>query len=312
MSRRYAGAGARSGTRREPTLARHRWAASLGPAPDEGQPGKGRLSGALLGDAPATGAPAEGSPDWDASGQAAVAVERTPATFRWRSGRNAAVLLAVISMLLAGWFWWQAVDGAPRVQPLGQPPGPEMSDAAGPGGDNGTVSDGAPANADPAAAGLPGATLASVIVVHVAGAVARPGVVLLPRGSRVHEAIKAAGGSTRTADLDRLNLAAILEDGQKILVPVLGGPDPVEPSGPSTATGGAGTSGSGEAPAGKINLNTADVEELATLPRVGPVLAQRIVDWRTQHGGFGRVEELDAVEGVGPKLLEALLPLVRV
>jgi competence protein ComEA len=149
-------------------------------------------------------------------------------------------------------------------------------------------------------------------VVHVAGAVAKAGVVELPRGSRVNEAIKAAGGSTPAADLDRLNLAAVVEDGQRILVPERGGPDPAEPAVDPSAAAGTGVSGGTPPPAGKINLNSAGVEELATLPRVGPVLAQRIVDWRQQHGSFGSVEELDAVEGVGPKLLEALRPLVRV
>ena len=75
---------------------------------------------------------------------------------------------------------------------------------------------------------------------------------------------------------------------------------------------GAGSAGSAAAGGTKINLNTAGIEELSTLPRVGPVLAQRIVDWRKQHGRFQTVDELDAVDGVGPKLLEALLPLVRV
>jgi competence protein ComEA len=83
---------------------------------------------------------------------------------------------------------------------------------------------------------------------------------------------------------------------------------PGGPGAPGSPTGGVGS----PSEAGKINLNTAGAEELATLPRVGPVLAQRIVDWRTQHGQFQRVEELDAVDGVGPKMLAALLPLVRV
>ncbi|HET6269776.1 MAG TPA: helix-hairpin-helix domain-containing protein, partial [Arthrobacter sp.] len=107
--------------------------------------------------------------------------------------------------------------------------------------------------------------------------------------------------------------------GQKILVPARGDPGsaeplPGEPAGSAGAgSAGAGTDGEGAAPGGgKIDLNTAGVEELGTLPRVGPVLAQRIVDWRKQHGRFQTVEELDAVDGVGPKMLEALLPRVRV
>ena len=150
---------------------------------------------------------------------------------------------------------------------------------------------------------------------HVAGAVVRAGIVELPKGSRLHEAIAAAGGSAPGADPDQLNLAAVLEDGQKVLVPRQGETVPAGPA-PAGGTGAPGSptgSGDGTVPAaGKVNLNTAGVDELATLPRVGPVLAQRIVEWRVQHGRFQRVEELDAVDGVGPKLLASLLPLVRV
>jgi len=321
MSRRYPKAGALSEPRKGSELARHRWAASLGPAPDQ----------ALLPDAPDTGTTAEGPADWagsdwagsdgagsDAAGLNGATESPTPAAYRWRSSRRAAALLAVVSVLLAGWFWWQAADGAPRVQALGSPPGPEAVAGSAAGVDVDAGPGGLPATADPAAADLPVTTAPGSIVVHVAGAVARAGVVRLPRGSRIHEAIKAAGGSTRAADLDRLNLAAILEDGQQVLVPERGSPDLRDPPGPSTNAGGTGSPGGAGTPsnlgaaAGKINLNTASVEELATLPRVGPVLAQRIVDWRKQHGNFGRAEELDAVEGIGPKLLEALLPLVRV
>jgi competence protein ComEA len=138
----------------------------------------------------------------------------------------------------------------------------------------------------------------------------------------MHEALAAAGGPTGSAEPDRLNLAAVVEDGQKIVVPERGQPDAAPGGAPGSSgngadpadSGGAGSGTSGGAAAGgsKINLNTAGVEELGTLPRVGPVLAQRIVDWRKQHGRFQTVDELDAVDGVGPKLLEALLPLVRV
>lgn len=293
MSRRYLGAGPRSAV--HPGPARHRWAASLGPTRQEAL-----LDAAAPADAPA--GPSEG------------ATAGFPAPrFRWRTGRRAAGLLAAISLLLGGWFWWQAAVGVPRAQPLGEPSRAGTEDRAGsagagvgeprPGGSDGS----GPAAAEPSVAATGG-----LIVIHVAGAVAHPGIVRLPAGSRLHEAITAAGGSTGTGDLDRLNLAAILEDGQKILVPERGSADAAD----SGVGAGAGADGSGapggSGPPAKVNLNTAGVEELATLPRVGPVLAQRIVDWRKQHGRFGSVEELDAVEGVGPKLLEALLPLVRV
>ena len=162
-------------------------------------------------------------------------------------------------------------------------------------------------------------------MVHVAGAVKKAGVVKLPKGSRVHDAIVAAGGGTAAADLNQLNLASVLEDGQKIYVPRQGEPLQQEaaapggqpagstPTGSGTAGTGSAASDSGSGTAGaKVNLNTATAEELDGLPRVGPVLAQRIVDWRAEHGNFKAVEELDAVDGVGPKMLEALLPLVTV
>jgi competence protein ComEA len=144
------------------------------------------------------------------------------------------------------------------------------------------------------------------LVVHVAGAVRSPGVYRLAPGSRIHDAIAVAGGASPDADLHRLNLAAPLEDGVRILVPLPG--DAVE-SMPSSAPGGATT---GPGTRGKINVNTASAEDLAGLPRVGPVLAQRIVEHRSQHGRFSSPEDLDAVPGIGTKMLESLLPLVTV
>jgi competence protein ComEA len=302
MSRRYPGPEPRSGPRNESGLARHRWAATLGAARDDALLDGGLLAEVLSDDVPLDAGPAAEAPAPEAAAGTA---------FRWRTGRRAAALLAVIAVLLGGWFWWQAADGAPRVQPLGKPPGSEPAGGAATGGPGGQSARGGA----PAATAGPAAAAGGTIVVHVAGAVASPGVLELPGGSRLYEAIKAAGGSTAAADLDRLNLAAVLEDGQKVLVPERGSPDAAgtaDAAGPLAGSDGAGTGGGTGPPAAKINLNTAGVEELATLPRVGPVLAQRIVDWRKQHGRFRSVEELDAVEGVGPKLLAALLPLVRI
>lgn len=233
-----------------------------------------------------------------------------PSRLRWRTGRGAAALLCLLALALLGWFWWQAANSAADVSPpssisaeAGNVPAPEPENEPVP-------APGESAKQDE------GETPGSVIV-HVAGAVRRAGIVELPRGSRLHQAIEAAGGSAPDADSDQLNLAAVLEDGQKVLVPRKG---ETLPSGDAPA-GGTGNTGGGDGQAGadgpstsagKVNLNTAGVEQLATLPRVGPVLAQRIVDWRAEHGNFRRVEELDAVDGVGPKMLAALLPLVRV
>jgi competence protein ComEA len=241
---------------------------------------------------------------FDGQGPAGSASEvGAPGAVRVRAGTGlrAAALLGLVAVVLGCCFWWQAGTGGARVVPLSQTapaaeeePAPASATRATPSGDG--------SSAGPES-----------ITVHVAGAVATPGVVQLPPGSRLHEAIRAAGGATATADPDRLNLAAVLEDGQKVFVPARGEPDQ---AGASAAGAGPPASGAGGAVPGgdghKINLNTAGVEELGTLPRVGPVLAQRIVDWRRQHGRFRTVQELDAVDGIGPKLLEALLPLVSV
>lgn len=234
--------------------------------------------------------------------------------FRWRTGTRVAVLLGVVSVLLGAWFWWRVAVSAPTVVPLG-----DVSSAAGEAAAAGGSTE-APPGASPGAGASGGAT-AGKIVVHVAGAVGRAGVVELPPGSRIHEAITAAGGSTAAADLNRLNLAAVLEDGQKIYVPQAGEGTPEGApiddggaAGSGTASGGAGSGAGGTSGAAgtKVDLNTASVEELGTLPRVGPVLAQRIVAWRKEHGKFKTIQELDAVDGVGPKMLETLLPLVKV
>ncbi len=143
-----------------------------------------------------------------------------------------------------------------------------------------------------------------MVVVHVVGQVREPGLQRLPPGSRVADALAAAGGATRGADLARVNLARVLVDGEQVVVPAPGDPDP--PGAPAAGTGGG--SGAG-AP---VSLNTADLAGLDTLPGVGPVLAQRIVDWRSQHGRFTSVDELGEVSGIGEKLLERLRPLVTV
>jgi competence protein ComEA len=220
-----------------------------------------------------------------------------------------AVLVGVLGLLLGGWFWWDVAASTPKVTPLSDVGSPEGS--ARPDGGAAAAPQGGPdePGGGPAAGGTPGAK----IVVHVAGAVNTAGVVELPQGSRVHEAIAAAGGSAAGADLNRLNLAAVLTDGQKIHVPrtgeVIDEVAGVPPAGPAAGGAGSGDSAAGGA---KIDLNSATAEELGGLPRVGPVLAQRIVDWRKEHGRFSTVGELDAVDGVGPKMLNALLPLVRV
>lgn len=149
-----------------------------------------------------------------------------------------------------------------------------------------------------------GAAAAGEVVVDVAGKVRRPGIVVLPVGSRVVDALEAAGGARRGVDLQPLNLARLLVDGEQIVV---GAAAPAPPAG---AVAGAGPTGS--APAGLVNLNTATPAELEALPGVGPVTAAAIVEWRTRHGGFTSVEDLLEVHGIGEVTLERLAALVTV
>ncbi|MFH8517899.1 helix-hairpin-helix domain-containing protein [Streptomyces gelaticus] len=142
------------------------------------------------------------------------------------------------------------------------------------------------------------------IVVDVSGKVRRPGIRQLPSGARVADALRAAGGVRNGADLTGLNRARVLTDGEQIVVGA--------PSGPSAAGGPLGSVAGGGtgSPAGPVSLNTATAEQLDTLPGVGPVLAQHIVDYRTQHGGFRSVDELREVNGIGDRRFADLQPLV--
>lgn len=139
------------------------------------------------------------------------------------------------------------------------------------------------------------------IVVDVSGKVRRPGVHRLPSGSRVTDALRAAGGVRAGTDLTGLNRARVLTDGEQVIV---GGPAP-----PGRAATGSGMGGAQAA--GPVSLNSATVEQLDTLPGVGPVLAQHIVDYRAQYGGFRSVDELREVNGIGDRRFADLQPLVR-
>ena len=152
-----------------------------------------------------------------------------------------------------------------------------------------------------------------LIYVHVGGAVGRPGLYQLPIGARVNDAVRLAGGPTDKAELDALNLAAKVKDGDKVLVPQRGAPGPNGAApGAAPASGGAGAATSSAAGAAVVNLNAATVAELETLPGIGPALAQRIISYREQHGGFRRVEDLLEVPGIGPKKFEELKAHVTV
>ncbi|WP_051324625.1 ComEA family DNA-binding protein [Candidatus Solirubrobacter pratensis] len=142
------------------------------------------------------------------------------------------------------------------------------------------------------------------LVIDVAGAVRKPGVYRMAQGDRVEDALKEAGGATAHADLSQLNRAAKLEDGRQILVPRRA------PRGRPAAA--AATAAAPSTPAQPVNLNTATLEQLDTLDGVGPATAQKIIDFRTAHGGFGSIDELDQIPGIGEKKLAALREQVTV
>ena len=141
------------------------------------------------------------------------------------------------------------------------------------------------------------------VTVDVAGAVKKPGVYQLASSERVEDALKRAGGPTRRADLSQINRAAKLEDGRQILVPLRASRTTAPAAAAATASA---------APDQPVNLNTATLEQLDTLDGVGPATAQKILDYRTEHGGFGTVDELDQIPGIGEKRLAALREHVRV
>jgi competence protein ComEA len=194
-------------------------------------------------------------------------------------------LLAGLALAIgvAGWF---ALRAAPRAVPA-----PEVRTTP-----VATVSPGSAATGT-SASPSPGGT----VVVDVAGRVRRPGIARLPAGSRVVDALRQAGGARGGVDLSSLNLARVLVDGEQILVgPVPGGAGPTQ-AGPGPAGGPAGQSG-------RVSLNSADLAQLETLPGVGPVTAQKILDWRAEHGAFSSVDELLEVDGIGAKTLAEISP----
>jgi competence protein ComEA len=163
---------------------------------------------------------------------------------------------------------------------------------------------------DPDAAAVAGdstsTSAAGSVLAHAAGAVAAPGVYELPAGSRVSDLVAAAGGAAADADLNRVNLAAPVEDGQQVYVPRIGEAAPSGDTGGPAATGGEGS------PPGRIDVNTASAEALDELPGIGPAIAQAIISYRDEHGPFGSVDELVEVPGIGEAKLAQLRDLITV
>lgn len=270
----------------------------------------------------------------------------TTRSTRWGLSPRVLLLVAVLALVAVVWGVTQ-FSAAPRAEQIASPSasaesvqavGAQQSPGAQPGTQPGAQSTAQP-SANPSESAQGGASGEATVRVHVAGAVNNPGVYTLPAQGRTVDAIAAASGAAADADLDRVNLAGTLSDGVQIYVPHRGetaAPAQIQPNG-GTANAGQGNSANGAAQNGAsqggtqpqpartltasgsaqkgstpVNINTATAEELQTLPRIGPAMAQRIIAWREAHGGFRSVDELDAVPGIGPSMLENLRPLVTV
>jgi competence protein ComEA len=199
-----------------------------------------------------------------------------------RGTRSLWIAGLLAALLLVGWTWLDR----PRVEPVDDP------------GTGASTVSATVAPATPSVGEV--AETASTVVVSVVGLVARPGLVTLPSGSRVADAVEAVGGLLPEADPASVNLAAVVGDGQQIAVGVPGAPPGSTGTAPATAQ------------SGPVNLNAAGASDLDALPGIGPVLAQRIVTYRAQQGPFTSVEQLDDVPGIGPAIYDQLKSLVTV
>lgn len=271
----------------------------------------------------------------------------TTRSARWGLSPRVLLLVAVLALVAVVWGVTQ-FSAAPRAEQVASPGasaesvqavGAQQSPGTQPGTQSAAQSSAQPGARPSESAQGGGASGEATVRVHVAGAVNNPGVYTLPAQGRAVDAIAAASGAAADADLDRVNLAGALSDGVQIYVPHRGetaAPAQIQPNG-GTANAGQANAANGAAqngasqggtqpqpartltPAGSaqkgstpVNINTATAEELQTLPRIGPAMAQRIIAWREAHGGFRSVDELDAVPGIGPSMLENLRPLVTV
>ncbi|HKH07036.1 MAG TPA: ComEA family DNA-binding protein [Acidimicrobiales bacterium] len=244
------------------------------------------------------------------------------------SPRRLAVGLVVLAVV--GVVAWRVLAPAPPAAemelPFATPDGASSDVAAGGPEAGGPASSGAAGAGGPG--GAPGSTEAggstaatspgspTEAVVHVAGAVTQPGVQRLPAGARVVDAVDRAGGATPDADLARVNLAAPVQDGQQVYIPrvgeVAGGGAPAPAGGDAGGVPGGGEGGASDAAAGLVDLNTATAEQLETLPGVGPITAQAILDHRATNGPFTSVDQLLDVRGIGDAKLEQVRDLVVV
>ncbi|MEP7763675.1 ComEA family DNA-binding protein [Sanguibacter sp. 25GB23B1] len=241
---------------------------------------------------------------------------------RWALSLRVALVAGAFLVLLAGGVVVSQIAATPGEVVALEDADPEHDggeapvvpgDGAAPGAKDGTDgaagAEGTEPGPDSAGDGPIEAGAADVVLVHVVGQVATPGVVEVAVGSRVIDAIGAAGGLTAGADTAAVNLAREVVDGEQIYVPLPGEVAPGASTGTSTAPGGGGAVA---APTGLVDVNAATVDELDTLPGIGPALAERIVQWRTDNGEFATVDQLADVSGIGPSVLGKIRDLVTV
>ncbi|MEU8164518.1 ComEA family DNA-binding protein [Micromonospora parva] len=258
--------------------------AAVAPSPRPAAPLTGVPPSSLVGAPPAdvlSSQPAAPAVEPAPGGLAVPPESRLPGPGAFDPGRRGVRALAVVAAVVvvgaAGWAW--------QARPRSEPVAPLLSDAA-----------------SAAPSGGPSVSSSGEVVVAVAGKVRKPGLVRLPAGSRLADAVQAAGGALPGVDVALLNPARKVTDGELIVVGVTPPPD-----------GAAGPAAGGAAPAvGPLNLNTATLAQLDALPGVGPVLAQRILTHRDQHGGFTSVGDLRQVDGIGDARYEQLKDLVTV
>ncbi|GAA5118840.1 helix-hairpin-helix domain-containing protein [Pseudonocardia adelaidensis] len=211
-----------------------------------------------------------------------------------RPGATALALVAAVAAVVAAvGVWFER----PRAEPVPDLPALTVSAAE-------TAASAAPVPAAATTAAAPAAPPA-LLVVNVSGKVHQPGLVEVPEGARVADVLEAAGGALPGVDLSALNLARRVADGEQVAVGVPAAPDAAPAAAPGTPPPGA-----GGAPAGKVDLNSATIDQLDALPGVGPVTAQRILEWRTRNGRFTRVEQLREIEGIGERRFAQLRDMV--
>lgn len=276
----------------------------------------GEIDDAAVGDDESLGVGRDGARHRSSSDPSVV--DRLGERLRWDPGRRGAAAVAVLALLAILATVWQVARSRPQPVSI-QTSGLGSAVATVSGGPDGLTSGSPPVAAAshpvaPSSAAAPPRSPTGFLVVDVAGKVRHPGVYRLPLGSRVVDAVRAAGGPRRAVDTSSVNLAAPVSDGEQVVVGArLAAAGPGAPGG-AIPVGGvipAGGSGSTAAPDGApVDLNTATLEQLETLPGVGPVLGQNILDWREAHGRFTTVDQLRDVNGIGDVRFGQLQPLV--